>query len=362
MAQRSELGKPPLHLRARRLHGEHLPVLRRGDGRPEVRRDARGDRRAAGAQHRAAACVLPQPDRRRSRRRPVGEADRRDRGARAAAVRRHGVSGLRRGPRRRCVRGARAGPARRAGARREFVLEELFAVRRARRRAERRVRGCGRGRARARPAGRRGALQLQQPADVWREARRDRAEHAGAAQAVGGGARRDVPPDCADAPGDPRRPARPRERRSADALREAARDVHVHRADRDAGRRAARRARRLHPAFGPHVRGGPQRFERRHRRRCDRQGAEERRLSGVRARPIVLTKPAVSRAEAAGFLLCGAGAAVRYGIESVAKERHGNSHRTARHAAGGRRGHADRHGAAAAARRAEGGIRVARLL
>ncbi|CAG9193062.1 hypothetical protein BVI2075_180157 [Burkholderia vietnamiensis] len=61
-------------------------------------------------------------------------------------------------------------------------------------------------------------------------------------------------------------------------------------------------------------------------------------------------------------MLCGAGAAVRYGIESVAKERHGNSNRTARHAAGGRRGHTDRHGAAAAARRAEGGIRVARLL
>ena len=125
VAQRSELGKPSLHLRARRLHGEHVSVLRRGDGRPEVRRDARGDRRAAGAQHRAAARVLPQPDRCRPRRRPVGEADRRDRGARAAAVRRHGVPGLRRGSRRGRVRGARAGPPRRAGAGRELVLEEL---------------------------------------------------------------------------------------------------------------------------------------------------------------------------------------------------------------------------------------------
>ncbi|SOT43521.1 hypothetical protein F01_450008 [Burkholderia cenocepacia] len=374
MAERPELGKPSLHLRARRLHGEHVSVLRRGDGRPEVRRDARGDRRAAGAQHRAAARVLPQPDRRRPRRRPVGEADRRDRGARAAAVRRHGVPGLRRGPRRGCVRGARAGPPRRADARRELVLEELLAVWRARGRVERRLRRRGRGRARARPAGRRRALELQQSADLRRESRRGRARHAGAAQAVGRGTGGDVPPHRADAPVDPRRPARPRERRSAHALREAARDVHVHGPDRIAGRRAARGARRVHPALGPDVRGGPERLERRHRRGRDRQGAEERRLTAAprrRGAPRCTTGCVPSREQPVfcwASIMCGArlthGQARRYdhGIACTTEERHGHPDHPARHAARGRRRAADRHGAAAAARCAEGGIRVAQLL
>ncbi|CAI8799414.1 hypothetical protein EMIT0158MI4_170121 [Burkholderia ambifaria] len=66
--------------------------------------------------------------------------------------------------------------------------------------------------------------------------------------------------------------------------------------------------------------------------------------------------------EAAGFLLRGGGAALRWKLERMTKERHGNSNRTARHAARGRRGPEDRHGAATAARRTEGGIRVAQLL
>ena len=44
---------------------QHLSVLRPGDPRPRVRRDARGARSAAGRRDRGAARLLPQPDRRR---------------------------------------------------------------------------------------------------------------------------------------------------------------------------------------------------------------------------------------------------------------------------------------------------------
>ena len=97
------------------------------------------DRPLARAERRAAARVLPQPDRRRSEPGAMGRT-----GAGIAApqtdrVCRHGVSGFRRRPRRRCR--VRA-PARRCGRavdRREFVLEEFLAVWRALRRVERGV-------------------------------------------------------------------------------------------------------------------------------------------------------------------------------------------------------------------------------
>ena len=96
VGQRPDLGQPPLDVRGQRLQGAHLPVLRRGDRRRALRRDAGRAARAAGAQHRADARLLPQPDRRRPDARAVGRADPAAEGARRHPLPRPRVPGLRR--------------------------------------------------------------------------------------------------------------------------------------------------------------------------------------------------------------------------------------------------------------------------
>ena len=99
-------------------------------------------------------------------------------GARPGGVPRHGLPGLRRRHRRR-RRGDR--PVHGRGARllrRHQLLEELFAVRRARRRAQRGVRVQGRSRPRAEPAQDRDPHQLLQPADPRRPGGGHGADHA----------------------------------------------------------------------------------------------------------------------------------------------------------------------------------------
>ena len=121
---------------------------------------------------------------------------------------------------------------------------------------------------RARPIDRSGALELQQSADARREDRRAGADYA---RRSGRRGKRELAAMC-------ERIARMRvaihdglrdhvSRRSAVALREAARHVHVHGAVGGAGRPAARGVRRVHPALGTDVRRGAERDERRAGRR-----------------------------------------------------------------------------------------------
>ena len=94
--QRPELGEPPRAVRRRRLHRQHLPLLRRHHARPRFRRDdrrARADPRRVG---RRAARVLPQSDRRRSDARAMAANHRRRPRPRPRAVPRHRLPGLRR--------------------------------------------------------------------------------------------------------------------------------------------------------------------------------------------------------------------------------------------------------------------------
>ena len=130
LGQRPDVGQPPLDVRGRRPRGPHLSLLRRGQRRARVRCDARPDADAAAAQHRAAARLLPQPDRGRPDARAMGSADPGIRPAPAAALPRPGLPGFRRRHRGRRVRGARprrgTRPRRPAAQllRRQFVLQE----------------------------------------------------------------------------------------------------------------------------------------------------------------------------------------------------------------------------------------------
>ena len=177
-------------------------------------------RAPAGEERRPAARVLPQPDRRRPDARPVGRAGADPGRARARALPRPRLPGLRRRHRRGRLRAARArrrARPRRPAARllrRQLVLEEHEPVRRALRRAQRRLRRCRRSEQRPRPAQVHGAPQLLEPADPRRPDRRRRAERAGAAARLGSRARGDArahpgdaharctacsPPRCPDA-------------------------------------------------------------------------------------------------------------------------------------------------------------------
>ena len=96
----------------RRLHGQHLPLLRRGDARPRLRGDARARSSGCRRLDRRAARVLPQPDGRRSYARAVDAHHRSRARARSAAVPRHRVPGLRRRHRRGRARSSAASPPR----------------------------------------------------------------------------------------------------------------------------------------------------------------------------------------------------------------------------------------------------------
>ena len=109
LGQRPDLGQPPRDVRRRRLRCPHLPVLRRGQRRAQVRRHAGHAAQPAAAQRRAAARLLPQPHGRRPEARAVGGADPGPARARVAALPGPGLPGLRRRHRRRRLRGARAG-------------------------------------------------------------------------------------------------------------------------------------------------------------------------------------------------------------------------------------------------------------
>ncbi|SPA31307.1 hypothetical protein CBM2637_B110484 [Cupriavidus taiwanensis] len=219
--------------------------------------------------------MLPQPDRCRPEPGPVAPADRAAQGQPTAAVRRHGLPGLRRRPGRRRLRHPRTGGAGRALPGSQLVLEELLAVRRALRRPERVLQHRGRSIQRAGPADRRGARQLQQPAHARCARGRQGADHARAAPVVGTGTGPDVRPHRAHARGHPPQSARPCQRRGAVALPDPARHVHLHRPHRRPGRAPARAARRVPAALGPHVRGRAERAQRRHRGQGHRQRAEE---------------------------------------------------------------------------------------
>ena len=166
--QRPELGQPPLDVRGQRLHGEHLPVLRLGQRRRALCRHAGGDRSAARAQHRAAARLLPQPDRRRPHARAVGPVDSGAQAPRADRLPGPGLPGLWRRHRRRRLRGARDGQLGRGLRGGELVLQEHERVRRALRRAVDRVPDGARGRAGARATQAHGAPHLLQPRDPRR--------------------------------------------------------------------------------------------------------------------------------------------------------------------------------------------------
>ena len=75
LGQRPELGQPSLDVRRRRPHGAQLPVLRRRHRRRwRSTRCCAALRAPAGEERRAAARLLPQPDRRRPDARAVGRA------------------------------------------------------------------------------------------------------------------------------------------------------------------------------------------------------------------------------------------------------------------------------------------------
>ena len=150
LGQRPELGEPPLDVRRRRPRG---PLLSRtttpATGALAFDAMCDGAAPAAGEERRAAARLLPQPDRRRPDPGAVGRADPAARRGRAAALPRPRLPGLRRRHRRGRLRGARAGRGPRQGRpadvvlRRQLVLQEHEPVRRALRRAQRRLRRRG---------------------------------------------------------------------------------------------------------------------------------------------------------------------------------------------------------------------------
>ena len=109
LGQRPELGEPPLDVRGRRPRRPRLPVLRRRDRRPGLRRDVQGAARPAREERRPAARVLPQPDRRRPDAGAVGRARADPRRGRARALPRPRLPGLRRRHRRGRVCAARPG-------------------------------------------------------------------------------------------------------------------------------------------------------------------------------------------------------------------------------------------------------------
>ncbi len=183
--QRPELGQPPLDVRGQRLHGEHLPVLRLGQRRCALCRHAGCHRAAAGAQHRAAARLLPQPDRCRPHARAVGPVDSGARAPRADRLSGSGLSRLWRRHRRRRLRGARDGQLRRCLRGGELVLQEHERVRRALRRAVGRLPDGTRGRAGAGAAQAHGAPHLLQPRDPRRRHHGAGARRPAAAAAVG---------------------------------------------------------------------------------------------------------------------------------------------------------------------------------
>ena len=84
--------------------GAHLPLLRRRHPRRRLRRDDGRPDRAQGRRRAAAARLLPQPDRRQPRPRPVARGDRLRAGKRRGAVDRPRLPGLRRRARRRTSR------------------------------------------------------------------------------------------------------------------------------------------------------------------------------------------------------------------------------------------------------------------
>ena len=156
------------------------------------------ERIPAGCDRRAAR-VLPQPDRRRSDAGAMGAHHRGRPRARAGAVSRHRLPGIRRRPR--CRRRSRAPIRGDAGTavRVELVLQVVLALRRARRRADGRRRRQGRSRARAVASEARHARQLLESADARRRRSSRTCSLAGAARAVGSGARDDARSDQADA-------------------------------------------------------------------------------------------------------------------------------------------------------------------
>ncbi|CAG9261349.1 hypothetical protein PUN4_370077 [Paraburkholderia unamae] len=91
---------------------------------------------------------------------------------------------------------------------------------------------------------------------------------------MGAGAGGDVRAHRPHARRDSRRLACSRERSGAVALREAARHVHVHGAERGSGRAPEGRVWRVYPAFGPHVRRRLERGQRGRGGRRGRQGDE----------------------------------------------------------------------------------------
>ena len=253
------------------------------------------------AQRRAAARLLPQPDRRRPDARAVGSADAGAARARVAALPRHRLPGLRRRHRRRRLRDARCWPP--AGL--TFFVANSFS------------------KSMSVYGERAGALSVV-------------CADAAEAELVLGPAEGHRAPQLLE-PGDPRRrhrqprarptrrcapPGRPTWRRCANAswpcgaactpccgqaagprlrlLPQPARHVQLHRPERRAGRPAARRIRRLPRALGAHVRGRPEHAAtssalRRRWRRCWRLTAiaagRRRRRAGLSRRP-----PASARA------------------------------------------------------------------
>ena len=186
LGQRPDMGQPPRHVRGRRHHRPHLPLLRRLERRPAVCRHAGHPGHPAGAQRGAAARLLPQPDRRGPDARAVGRAGAGAERARAAALSRPCLPGLRRWhPGRR----PRRAPAGRRGAVllcRQLFLQEHERLRRARGCAQRRLRRCRRSRTRAGPAEGHRAPQLLEPGAACGGPDQPRAGRPRAACLVGG--------------------------------------------------------------------------------------------------------------------------------------------------------------------------------
>ena len=178
--ERPDLGQPPRDVRGRRASRctatrTTTPAMPCGAApsrrRAALRRDAGHAARAPAGERRAAARLLPQPDRRRPEPRPMGGADPGAARAPADPLPRPRLPGLRRGHRAptpgRCASWPSAGLS--------FFVANSFSqeherLRRALRRAERRVSRCRPGRERARPAQVHGASQLLEPADPRRPA------------------------------------------------------------------------------------------------------------------------------------------------------------------------------------------------
>ena len=150
--QRPELGEPPRAVQPGRLRGRHLPLLRRRHARHPLRRHAGGAAGGRAGHHRGAACLLPQPHRLRPDCRRSGTQ------VVAACVKARGLVPFLD----MAYQGFGDGIAEDGAAvqcflarghgllRRHLVLEELLALRRTRRRAQRGVRQRqGRGGARA---------------------------------------------------------------------------------------------------------------------------------------------------------------------------------------------------------------------